>query len=173
MDWKVKCILSLFFLLRCLSGTCQCDYETELYTCIKDKFKDNGHDIELGLDSFETQLIELGHLSDSLNLPSLLEKEARSGMPLIIKSYIPSVDIRTNSYKTILNTCFDKKNHCKLGSKYFKLAIHLSSTETDGRPWSILEATHSIINESDYAHPFYRMSALITLHAWSLESSEN
>lgn len=132
--------------------------------------KENGHDLEKGLKLFEDQLIQIGYLSDSTDLYLLFKKQAKCESPLMIKNYIADIDVRINNFFEVQNSCYSKKELIKKSSKYFKVNEKLKSKNGGIKnPWTLWETIHSVIDEDDYSHPFYRMNALVTLHSWSLD----
>ncbi|WKK87508.1 hypothetical protein QYS48_12795 [Marivirga arenosa] len=141
-----------------------------MYNCIKDNLTENGYDIEEGMQLFEKQLKEIGYLSDSTNLYLLFKKQAKCESPLMINNYVADMDVRVNNFFEVRNSCYSKKELIKKSSKYLKVIQKLKSNR-DGikNPWTLWETIHSVIDEDDYSHPFYRMNALVTLHSWSLD----
>lgn len=167
----MKSILSILLTLSLnYLSYAQLAYETDLYNCIKDNLRENGYDLEEGLQLFEAQLKEIGYLSDSTNLYLLFKKQAKCESPLMIKNYVKDIDVRENSFFEVRNSCYSKMELIKKSSKYYKVMEKLNS-KNDGikNPWTLWETIHAFIDENDYRHPFYRMTALVALHSWSLD----
>lgn len=168
----VKLILSITFSLSLLlESFCQYEYEDELYKCIKSELATKGRDLEKGLDLFEKQLIEIGYLSEATSLYDAFRIQSHcSSPPLIIKKYIDEIDVRVNRYFEIRTYCYEQDNKYKKESKYAKMLKKMESRTDEMYADDIWKLIHTVLEEKDYQHPFYRMKALVTLHSWSIDA---
>ena len=164
---KSLVVLSIF-ITNSLSA--QYQYEEYLYDCVTEKLLAEDFDVVKGLDDFEKQLYALDHLNESASIFELYRDQINSLMPLRINSYVRDIDVRYNNFNAQIAACYAKPHQYKIESKYHKVKSRIESLSSPQLPGEIWEEMHTVLEEKDYEHYFYRMIALIMIHSFSIDT---
>lgn len=166
--FKKSLVVLSIFITNSLSA--QYQYEEYLYDCVTKELISRDFDVARGLILFKKQLDSLGHLNDSISIFKLYRDQTNSLMPLRIKSYVRDIDVRYNSFNTQIAACYAKPHEYKDESKYHKVKSRIERLSSPQLPGEIWKVMHTILEEKDYEHYFYRMIALVMIHSFSIDT---
>jgi len=167
--FKKSLIILSIFISNSLSA--QYQYEEYIYDCVTKELLSRNFEVTKGLELFEKQLDSLGHLNKSTSIFKLYRDQTNSLMPLRISSYVRDIDVRYNDFNTQIAACYSKPHQYKKGLKYHKVKSRIEKLAPPHLPGSIWEEMHTVLEEKDYEHYFYRMIALVMLHSFSIDTN--